>query len=55
VFVADCEWDEVKLSWVDADRLEIAYPASACVTDRRGEAFYCGRVIKIAYRPHQDK
>jgi hypothetical protein len=53
VFVADCEWDEVKLSWVDANRLEIAYPASALTTDRIGGAFFCGRIIKIAYRPYQ--
>jgi hypothetical protein len=50
VFVADCAWDQVRLSWVDADTLQIEHPASARVSDRKDQAFLHGRVIKITYR-----
>jgi hypothetical protein len=50
VFVADCAWDQVRLSWVDANTLQIEHPASARVADRKEEAFFRGRIIKIRYR-----
>jgi hypothetical protein len=54
VFVADCEWHQVKLSWVSADTLEIAYPASARVDDRKEQAFFRGRVVTVTYRSVPD-
>ena len=54
VFVADCEWDQVRLSWVSADTLEIAYPSSARVDDRKERAFFRGTMIAVTYSPIPD-
>jgi hypothetical protein len=54
VFVADCEWDQVKLSWTSVDTLEVGYPASARVDDRKEQAFFRDRVIAITYRSVPD-
>lgn len=50
VFVADCEYDTVSLDWLDAEALQISYPASAVVSSRKTSLFFCGRIIQITYR-----
>lgn len=50
VFGAECGWDQVKLSWVDADTLQIEHPASARISDRKEKTLFRGRVIRITYR-----
>jgi len=50
VFVADCEFDKVSLDWLDAEALQISYPASATVGSRQTSLFYFGRIIQIIYR-----
>jgi hypothetical protein len=54
VFVADCEWHRVKLSWVSVDTLEIAYPASARAYDRKEQLLFRDRIIGIACRSVPD-
>ncbi len=54
VFVADCRYDQVTLSWRDADSLEIEYPASATRLSRKDELFQAGRIVKITYRTSND-
>jgi hypothetical protein len=51
VFTVLCRWDRVGLRWIDADTLEITYPAKAEVEDRDEESFFYGRTIKLVYRP----
>ena len=51
VFTVACRWTRVGLRWIDADTLEIAYPATARVDDREDETFFYGRTIKLVYRP----
>ncbi|MDR1849641.1 MAG: hypothetical protein LBQ75_06355 [Zoogloeaceae bacterium] len=49
VFVADCEFNEVSLTWMDSETLQIVYPASATVSDKKPSIRYCDRTIKIVY------
>lgn len=49
VFVADCEYTEVVLKWLDSETLQISYPNSAAVTAKQPSLFYYGRTISIAY------
>lgn len=51
VFVATCEFNEVFLTWIDTETLQIAYPESATLSDRKTTLFYFGRTIKLAYAP----
>lgn len=48
-FVADCEFTEVSLKWLDPETLQISYPLSAVVSDQKSSLFYYGRTIRIAY------
>ena len=50
VFAGRMRHQDIELEWLDADTLQITYPASA-VPDRRDEkAFYCGRTVRCVYR-----
>jgi len=51
VFVADCKYDDVSLEWKDAATLEISYPATATVSDRKDRCFFAGRRVLVVYRP----
>lgn len=51
VFVANCEFTDVILSWLDSDTLRIAYPPSAIVSSQNESLFYYGRVIKLILTP----
>jgi hypothetical protein len=50
VFVADCDFDVVSLDWKDDRTLQITYPATATVFDRKESKFFGGRIIQITYR-----
>jgi hypothetical protein len=50
VFVADCPYDQVNLSWRDADTLEIQYPGTAERVTRKDQLFHAGRIVKVTYR-----
>lgn len=49
VFVADCEFADVSLLWLDPETLQISYPASALVSDQKQSLFYYDRTIGITY------
>lgn len=51
VFVATCEFKEVSLTWIDTETLQIAYPESAILSDKKTSLFYFGRTIRLAYAP----
>ena len=51
VFVATCEFNDVSLTWIDTETLQIAYPDSATFSDMKTTLFYFGRTIKLAYEP----
>ncbi|MFN4121577.1 hypothetical protein [Acidovorax sp.] len=51
VFVATCEFKEVSLTWIDTETLQIAYPESAILSEKKASLFYFGRTIKLAYAP----
>lgn len=53
VFTADCEWDQVRLSWLDAGTLQIEHPASATISTRKDQTWYRGESVKIKYLPLQ--
>lgn len=51
VFTADCEWDQVRLSWLDAATLRIEHPASAKISTRKDAARYRTETVRIEYKP----
>jgi len=50
IFVADCEYNEVSLEWLNSETLQIAYPISATLHDQKQSLFYYGRTIQIIYQ-----
>ncbi|MFN0195973.1 MAG: hypothetical protein ACKVT0_04465 [Planctomycetaceae bacterium] len=50
VFVASCEFSEIKLKWLNADTLQITYPKTANVEQKHTKSFYYGRTIAVKYR-----
>jgi len=54
VFVADCAFDVISLDWKDPGTLQIEYPATARVSDRKESMFFCGRTVRVVYRPRDE-
>jgi hypothetical protein len=50
VAVADCRYDDVSLTWLAADTLQIGHPASVNLGDAKVEFYLSGRVIHIVYK-----
>jgi hypothetical protein len=50
IFVAECDYDEVDLAWMEGGALQVTYPDRAKVQQRSDSHFYCGEVIPIVYR-----
>ena len=50
VFVADCDFSEVTLDWLDSDTLQISYPSSATPSSKSPSLFSRGRIVQVRYR-----
>jgi hypothetical protein len=50
VFAAECRQDQIGLRWIDADTLEISYPAGTKPQKRRENTFFRGRTIQCVYK-----
>jgi hypothetical protein len=49
VCLADCEFSDVVMVWLDSDTLHVTFPKSAGVGHQSASSFYCGRTINIIY------
>jgi hypothetical protein len=49
VFAATVSQQDIALEWLDADTLQITYPAAVTPSKRDEQAFYFGRTIKCVY------
>lgn len=50
VTVEDCDYRDVVLTWIDADTLQVGYPAPVVPHSPATTLFYCGRVINIVHK-----
>jgi hypothetical protein len=50
VAVADCRYDDVSLTWLAVDTLQIGHPASVDLGNAKAEFYLSGRVIHIVYK-----
>jgi hypothetical protein len=50
VFVASCALADIRLKWLDADTLRIAYPKVVKVEQQHSTTFFYGRTIAVKYR-----
>lgn len=49
VFAATVSHRDITLEWLDADTLQITYPAAVTASKRDDQAFFFGRTIKCVY------
>jgi hypothetical protein len=50
VFAAECVERDIGLAWLDADTVQITYPAAAVPVTRKETSFFNGRTVKCVYR-----
>lgn len=50
VFAAECSQDQIGLRWVDADTLEITYPAGTRPQKQDASTYFYGRTVKCFYK-----
>jgi hypothetical protein len=50
VFLATCEYTEVRLDWLGPETLRISYPSQCVVVSQSESTFYYGRTIQIVYQ-----
>jgi hypothetical protein len=49
VFSAECRYTDVRLTWLDADTLQISFPAGVRVQKQDESTYFCGKTISVAY------
>jgi hypothetical protein len=50
VFLANCEYTEIQMDWLDPEALRISYPCRSVVVSQSDSIFYYGRTIRIVYQ-----